>query len=80
MADKKELTFTPKALPIFQNFALASKQVVKTLRSFDIMEWEGTPYGDLREQTMTMFELNDLAPRDGCWDGTPGGCRSAPCT
>lgn len=65
MADKKELTFTPKALPIFQNFALASKQVVKTLRSFDIMEWDGTPYGDLREQTMTMFELNDLAPRDG---------------
>lgn len=65
MAKKKELVFIPKALPIFQNFALQSKQVVKKLRSFDIMEWKGTPYGNHKEQIMTMFELNDLAPRDG---------------
>lgn len=65
MSDKKELIFLPKALPIIQNFSLVSKKAIKTLRSFDIMEWDETPYGSQKEQTMTMFELNDLAPRDG---------------
>ena len=65
MSDKKELTYATKSLPLFQNFALTSKQYVKTLRSFDIMEWGDTPYGESPEQVMTIFELNDLAPRDG---------------
>jgi len=62
---KDEIIRTPKALPIAQNFVLQTKRVLKTVRSFDVMEWEGTPYGSLPEQQMTIYELNDLSPRDG---------------
>ena len=62
---KNPLVRIPKALPVAQNLALQSKQVLKSLRSFDIMEWGDTSYGSLPEQKMTIYELNDLAPRDG---------------
>ena len=62
---KNPLVHLPKSLPVVHNLALQSKQILKSLRSFDVMQWEGTPYGPLPQQVMNIYELNDLAPRDG---------------
>ena len=65
MMAKDPLIHIPKAYPIFQRFALQSKGFLRDIRSFDIMRWEDTSYGTHIEQKMDIFELNDLAPRDG---------------
>ena len=62
---KNPLIHIPRSLPVVQNLAIQSKQVLKSLRSFDVMQWEGTAYGSLPQQMMNIYELNDLAPRDG---------------
>lgn len=41
------------------------RMVLNQLRSFDQIQWDGTPYGKHPDQVMKIYELNDLCPRDG---------------
>ena len=62
---KNPLLHRAVRLPVFSKLEIQSKQFLKKLRSFDVLEWNNTPYGSHLAQKMHIFELNDLAPRDG---------------
>ncbi len=55
----------PKAWPAVRTLNQLRRNIVSKARSFDIMRWEGTPYGPHPRQRMEIDELNDLCPRDG---------------
>ncbi len=55
----------PRLLPIAEKVNQLRRQVESELRSFDIIRWNGTPYGEHTHQCMDIHEVNDLCPRDG---------------
>ena len=55
----------PRLLPVVEKVNQLRRQVEGELRSFDIIRWNGTPYGEHPLQTMDIHEVNDLCPRDG---------------
>ncbi len=55
----------PAAVPALQRANLLRRRIEARLRSFDVMDWPGVRYGDDPAQVIRMWELNDLAPRDG---------------
>ncbi|RME21013.1 MAG: alpha/beta fold hydrolase [Deltaproteobacteria bacterium] len=59
------LVRVPAALPVLERANALRRRVEARLRSFDVMDWPGVRYGDAPEQVIRMWELNDLAPRDG---------------
>lgn len=58
----------PAALPVLRKANALRRRVEGRLRSFDVMDWPGVRYGPGERQVMRLWELNDLAPRDG-WPG-----------
>ncbi|MCB9778533.1 MAG: alpha/beta hydrolase [Alphaproteobacteria bacterium] len=58
----------PAALPAIRRINALRRRVEGRLRSFDVMDWPGVRYGPGERQVMRLWELNDLAPRDG-WPG-----------
>lgn len=59
------LVKVPAALPVFQHVNALRRRVEARLRSFDVMDWPGVRYGEHEHQVLRIWELNDLAPRDG---------------
>ena len=59
------LVHIPRAWPVLNKANALRRQLVGQLRSFDVIRWEGTPYGTAPRQTLQIHELNDLCPRDG---------------
>jgi acetyl esterase/lipase len=59
------LVHIPRAWPMLNRANALRRRVVGQLRSFDVIQWDGTPYGKHRSQAMHIQELNDLCPRDG---------------
>lgn len=59
------LIHLPKALPTINKVNALRRRVVTQARSFDIINWENTSYGNGKLQAMDIHELNDLCPRDG---------------
>ena len=59
------LVRVPKLWPMVNRSNQLRRNVVGKARSFDIIEWDNTPYGPDTRQQLTFYELNDLCPRDG---------------
>lgn len=59
------LVKVPAALPALTRANHLRRRVEARLRSFDVMSWPGVRYGEHPLQVMRLWELNDLAPRDG---------------
>lgn len=59
------IVHVPQAWPLVHQVNQLRRNVVGNLRSFDIINWKGTPYGEHPEQCLDLQELNDLCPRDG---------------
>ena len=55
----------PRLVPVAEKVNQLRRQVEGELRSFDIIRWDGTPYGLHPLQCMDISEVNDLCPRDG---------------
>ena len=55
----------PRLLPVADKINQLRKQVEGEIRSFDIIRWNGTPYGLHPRQCMDISEVNDLCPRNG---------------
>lgn len=55
----------PAALPAIGRAIALRRRVEARLRSFDVLSWPGVRYGADPAQVMRLWELNDLAPRDG---------------
>ena len=55
----------PRLIPVAEKVNQLRRQVAADLRSFDIIRWDGTPYGLHPQQCMDISEVNDLCPRDG---------------
>lgn len=59
------LVRVPKLWPMVNRSNQLRRNFVGKARSFDIIEWDNTPYGPDTRQRLTFYELNDLCPRDG---------------
>lgn len=59
------LVKVPAALPVLNRANQLRRRIESRLRSFDVMDWPGVRYGEHPRQVLRMWELNDLAPRDG---------------
>jgi len=59
------LVHVPAALPVFQRANALRRQMVGRLRSWDMLRWDDVAYGQDLAQRLQIWELNDLAPRDG---------------
>ena len=55
----------PSLVPVAEKVNQIRRAVEGELRSFDIIRWNGTPYGLHPLQCMDISEVNDLCPRDG---------------
>ncbi len=55
----------PRLVPVAEKINQLRRTVEGDLRSFDIIRWNGTPYGLHPNQCMDISEVNDLCPRDG---------------
>jgi len=55
----------PRLVPVAEKVNQIRRAVEGELRSFDIIRWDGTPYGVHPLQCMDISEVNDLCPRDG---------------
>jgi len=55
----------PRLVPVAEKVNQIRRHVEGELRSFDIIRWDGTPYGLHPLQCMDISEVNDLCPRDG---------------
>jgi len=64
MADNP-LVHVPRALPVLDKANALRRQVVGRVRSFDLIQWDQVAYGEDLSQRVHIWELNDLAPRDG---------------
>ena len=69
--DKYPLLALPKSVTRISSFPLVQqgnqlrKNALSAARSVDLINWNGTPYGDHPKQVVDMQEVNDLCPRDG---------------
>jgi acetyl esterase/lipase len=59
------LVHVPAAWPALLRANALRRQLSGKLRSFDLVRWPDVPYGDDVSQRLQLWELNDLAPRDG---------------
>ncbi len=59
------LVRVPGAPLVFRQVNALRRQAVGRLRSFDLIRWPEVPYGERPGQQVNLWELNDLAPRDG---------------
>ena len=59
------LVHIPQLLPLVHTVRSFGKDILANMRSFDIIHWDGTPYGAHPKQTLDIQEVNDLCPRDG---------------
>jgi len=59
------LVHVPSVWPLVNRANQLRRNIVGNLRSFDIINWDGTPYGSHPRQCLDLQELNDLCPRDG---------------
>lgn len=64
MADNP-LVHLPRAWPVVDKANALRRQVVGRARSFDLIKWSEVEYGEDVSQRVHIWELNDLAPRDG---------------
>ena len=55
----------PAAWPVLQGANALRRRAVARARSVDMIQWENVTYGADVSQRMHIWELNDLAPRDG---------------
>lgn len=53
------------AWPVLQRANTLRRQLMGKLHSFDLVHWPDVPYGADINQRLQLWELNDLAPRDG---------------
>ncbi len=59
------LVHVPRAWPVVDKVNALRRQVVGRMRSFDLIHWDQVEYGEDLAQRVHIWELNDLAPRDG---------------
>jgi acetyl esterase/lipase len=59
------LVHLPRAWPVVGKVNALRRQVVGRVRSFDLVQWDQVEYGQDVAQRVHIWELNDLAPRDG---------------
>lgn len=64
MADNP-LVHVPHAWPVVGKVNALRRQVVGRVRSLDLIQWDQVEYGKDIAQRVHIWELNDLAPRDG---------------
>ena len=55
----------PRLLPVVDKINQLRRNVEGEIRGFDIIRWNGTPYGTDPFQCIDIHEVNDLCPRDG---------------
>jgi acetyl esterase/lipase len=55
----------PTVWPLVNKANHLRRKIIGNARSFDIINWKGTPYGTHERQCLDLQELNDLCPRDG---------------
>lgn len=54
-----------RLLPVVDKINQLRRNIEGEMRGFDIIRWNGTPYGTDPFQTLDLHEVNDLCPRDG---------------
>jgi len=59
------LVLVQRAWPVLDKVNALRRQVVGRVRSFDLIQWNQVEYGEDVAQRVHIWELNDLAPRDG---------------
>ena len=64
MSDKP-LVLVQRAWPVVDKVNALRRQVVGRVRSLDLIQWRQVEYGQDIAQRVHLWELNDLAPRDG---------------
>lgn len=53
------------AWPVLQRANALRRHAVARIRTLDMIQWEGVPYGEDPAQQLHLWEQNDLCPRDG---------------
>lgn len=69
--EKYPLLALPKSItrisrfPLVQQGMQLQRDALAVARSIDLINWNGTPYGNNPRQVLDIQEVNDLCPRDG---------------